>query len=160
MLPRPIRYRRLRRTDFSAVQALLAASGLPAPAPERAALSCFRRLAADLGSDLYLATADSRLLGVVHLTYARQLFRPPQARLEMLVVAPGDRGRGVGRGLAELAAARARRRGCAVIACVVAGQGGDAGTFFEHIGWRGAGAVVELGLAAGAAHGRIEQWRD
>ena len=84
MLPRPIRHRRARRTDFDAIAAILAASGLPAPAPERAGLRRFRRLVADLGTDLYVAETDARVLGIVHVTYVRPVSGAPRARLELL----------------------------------------------------------------------------
>src|SRR5689334_15065635 len=108
MFPQPIRHRRARRSDFDAISAIVAANGLPAPAAERAALRRFRNLVADLGADLYVAATGTQVLGVVHVTYSRRVIGGPRARLELLLVDPAERGRGVGRGLADLAATRAR----------------------------------------------------
>src|SRR5262249_30860791 len=91
MLPRPIRHRRGRRTDFVEIAGILAASEVPAPVPDRATLRRFRRIVSDLGADFYVALLDERLVGFVHVTYARQLAEAPRARVEALVVAPGAR---------------------------------------------------------------------
>jgi GNAT superfamily N-acetyltransferase len=131
-----IHHRRARRTDFDAIRAILSASGLPAPEPDRAGLRRFRRVVADLGADLYLAVAAARVVGVVHVSYARHLLTGPQARLELLAIAPDARRRGIGRGLATLAAMRARRRGCAVLRCGAAAQSDDASAFLSRAGWR------------------------
>lgn len=148
MHPRPIRHRRARRTDFDAIGVILAASGLPVPAPGRAALRRFRRLIADLGADLYVAETDARVLGVVHITYTRHLNGAPQARLEVLAVAPAARGQGVGRGLAALAAARARRRGCASLRCSAAvATDGARALLDRRFGWRAVGEEFEFDLA-------------
>src|SRR6185369_11526844 len=145
MFPLPVRHRRARRSDFDAVSAVLAANGRPAWAPERAALRRFRRLVDDLGADLYVAVAGADVLGVVHVTYSRSLTGPPRARLELLMVDPAARGRGVGRGLAALAAARARRRGCGSLHGS-AERESAAGRFLVALGWRSVGEEVELDL--------------
>lgn len=146
MLAGPIRHRRARHTDFDAVCAVLVASGLPATAREHGALRRFRRLVADLGADLYLAERGITVLGLVHITYARHLFCPPRARIELLVVAPPARGQSIGRGLAALAAARARRRGCAELRCSVAPGDDGARAFLARAGWRGSGEEFEFDL--------------
>ena len=114
-----VRIRRSRRTDFTAVMSLLANSGVPVPPPERATLRRFRQVVADLGGDFYLGAVDGALVGLVHVTYARQLARPPCARLDQLVVADGFRRRGIGSALVAFAQRRARQRGCAVLACTL-----------------------------------------
>jgi GNAT superfamily N-acetyltransferase len=141
-----IRHRRARRTDFEAIRALLTASGLAAPEPDRAGLRRFRRIVADLGADLYLAVADARVVGVVHVSYARHLDRGPQARLELLAVAPDVRRRGIGTGLAALVARRARRRGCAVLHCGTAGETDAGRDLLRRAGWRPAGQQFMLDL--------------
>jgi N-acetylglutamate synthase-like GNAT family acetyltransferase len=150
MQPRPIRHRRARRSDFDAICALVESSGLSAPGPERAALRRFRRLVADLGADLYVAEIDARVRGVVHVTYTRHLAHSPQARLELLAVAPEARQRGVGRSLVAVAAARARRRGCAELRCGRAAATGEARAFLLHTGWQRAGEELEFDLAVPA----------
>jgi GNAT superfamily N-acetyltransferase len=145
MFHQPIRHRRARRTDFDAVSAILAASGLPAPQPERAGLRRFRRLVADLGADFYVAEIAARVVGLVHVTYGRRLIGGAHARLELLVVAPETRGQGVGRSLIQLAASRARRRGCAALRCTAAPDD-QAAQFLGRVGWRPAGQELEFDL--------------
>jgi len=148
MQPTSVRHRRARRADFDAIRALLETSALSALGQERADLRRFRRLVADLGADLYVAERDTRVLGVVHVTYTRLLTRSPQARLQLLAVAPDARASGVGRALIALAAARARRRGCTALRCGTALATPDARAFLERIGWRRTGEELEFDLAA------------
>ena len=145
---RPIRLRRARRTDFETVRALLAAAGLPVAADDRGVRSRFRRLVADLGADLYVATVDERICGVVHVTYARHLIAGPQATLELLVVAPEARRQGIGRALVDGAARRAQRRHCVRLSGrrVPVGAAG----FFTHLGWRRSGEPLEFDLPVAA----------
>lgn len=150
MQPTPLRHRRARRADFDAIRALLESSGLSTLGQERADLRRFRRLVADLGADLYVAERDARVLGVVHVTYTRHLTRSPQARLQLLAVAPDARASGVGRALIALAAARARRRGCAALRCATAVAAAEARAFLDRTGWRRAGEELEFDLAAPA----------
>lgn len=146
MLPRPIHYRRARRTDFDAVGAILRASDAPAPPRDRAGLHRFRRVLADLGANVYVAESDGRLLGIVHTIYIRPVNRPPEARIELLVVDPPVRRQGVGRGLAALAAARARRHGCTTLRCGVA-PAAEGRAFFTRIGWRAGDDEFQFDLA-------------
>jgi ribosomal-protein-alanine N-acetyltransferase len=148
MFDRPVRHRRAQRIDFAAVAGLLAATGPAVVQPDRATLRGFRRLVADLGCDLYVATADSDIVGLVHVSYARRLAAPPGARMELLVVAPHARGRRIGRGLVELAAQRARQRGCRVLECAAAAATAQA--FLQHIGWETRGARFEFDLDGAA----------
>jgi GNAT superfamily N-acetyltransferase len=114
-----VHIRRGRRTDFTAVMHLLTASGVTVPVPDRATLRRFRQLVADLGGDFYLALVDDAVVGLVHVTYARQLAVPPSARLDQLVVAPSARRRGIGSALLAFAEGRARQRGCSAFTCVL-----------------------------------------
>lgn len=150
MLPRPYRIRRARRTDFVAVMEILSSCHLAVPPPDRATLRRFRNLVADLGSDLYVATVDERLVGVVHTTYARQVATYPFARLELLAVVPDARCQGIGTGLARHAEARARQRDCVRIGCDLSHLPAMAITentaFFSKSGWTAAGSVAFLAL--------------
>jgi GNAT superfamily N-acetyltransferase len=112
-----VHIRRGRRTDFTAVMELLAASDTAVPPPERASLRRFRQLVNDLGGDFYLALVDGQLAGLVHVTYARQLAAAPAARLEWLVVATAHRRSGTGTALLCFAQRRARQRGCGTLSC-------------------------------------------
>jgi GNAT superfamily N-acetyltransferase len=148
MLPRPHRLRRARRSDFDAIWTLLIQRGSAAPGePDRATLRRFRRVIADLGADLYVAVADDRPLGLVHVTYARRLAGPPEARLELLVAGPpGASGDDTARALMALATDRARRRGCMVMRCVAGAPAVD-GAALERLGWRRAGDALQVDLA-------------
>jgi GNAT superfamily N-acetyltransferase len=134
MLRPPVRLRRGRRTDFVAVMAVLAASGVPTPPPDRATLRRFRRVVADLGTDLYLAVVAEHVVGFVHVSYTRQLTVGAVARLELLCVTPDARARGVGRTLLDHAVERARRRGCSELCSGTDLDEATAG-FLTHAGW-------------------------
>jgi len=147
----PIRHRRARRTDADAVWTLLSDAGIEAPAEDRTGLRRFRRLVADLGGDLYLAERDASLVGLVHITYARHLLAGQRATLALLVVAPEARRCGVGAGLIDLAAARARRRGCPLLAWPGSDAAACGRDWLRRRGWREVGAhlLVDLTGAAG-----------
>lgn len=147
MLFGSVRHRRARRTDFDAIRTIVEASGLSAPALERTALRRFRRVVADLGADLYVAEVETRVIGVVHVTYARHLAGPAEAQLALLAVAPEVRRQGVGRGLVALAAARAQRRGCGALRCGAAAGSDHTRAFLGRTGWRGRGEMHEFDLA-------------
>jgi len=129
-----VHIRRGRRTDFTAVMNVLAASGVAVPPPDRATLRRFRNIVADLGTDLYLAMVDGTVAGFVHVTYARQLTVLPQARLDQLVVAAAFRRRGIGSALLAFARHRARRRGCADLSCALLSGSAPARQFLEKAG--------------------------
>jgi GNAT superfamily N-acetyltransferase len=152
MLPRPIRHRRGRRTDFVEIAGILAASDVPVPVPDRATLRRFRRIVSDLGSDFYVALFEERLVGFVHVTYARQLADAPRARVEALIVEPAARRHGVGGSLAELARRRAERRGCRDLSYAAGALQPGAAPFLVRQGWSASGEVFLLALV-GAAHG-------
>lgn len=144
---RPIRIRRGRRTDFAAVLGVLAGAHTLVPPPDRRALHRFRKLVADLGSDLYLATIDERVVGVVHVTYARRLEGAPLATLATLAVAEPSRGRGVAAALLRFAADRARKRGCGRLHCALADEPGPAArALLQRAGARPRGAAFDLPL--------------
>lgn len=106
-LPR-ITIRRARRTDFGAVAALAGAS----ERPSRRELRRFRSVVADLGCDFYLAVLAEAVVGYVHVSYVRQLFASPRARIEELQASPGPREREIRESLLRFARERALRRGC------------------------------------------------
>lgn len=148
MPSRPIRVRRVRRSDFDAVTDLLAAAALSLPGDDRMRRSRFRRLVADLGSDPYVALVDDQMCGIVHVSYARHLLAEQQATLELLLVAPAMRRHGVGRTLLAAAAARARSRGCRRLHC--RRLPALAAPFFSAIGWHGAGEQIQFDLPVAA----------
>jgi N-acetylglutamate synthase-like GNAT family acetyltransferase len=144
----PIRNRRARRADFGAVREILAAGGAVPAAPDRAHLRRFRRVVADLGDDFYVAVAGERVVGFVHLSYARQIFRAGRARVETLLVAPEWRERGVASSLLELAMTRARRRGCAEIGWVPP-PSSEVRTLLAGLGWQSSEESFRVDLAGG-----------
>ena len=105
-----IRIRRGRRTDYAALAALC---GWPAVDGSRArSVRMFRRTVADLAYDLYVAEGNGAIVGVVAVSYVRELRLGGQrATLEELVVDRERRRSGVGRRLVEFVIERARRRG-------------------------------------------------
>jgi len=129
-----VHIRRGRRTDFTAVMRLLAASGVTVPVPDRATLRRFRQLVADLGGDFYLALVDDAVVGLVHVAYARQLAAPPSARLDQLVVAPTARRRGIASALLAFVEERAQRRGCSAFTCIVPDADAVARAFLGRAG--------------------------
>lgn len=137
-----IQIRRSRRTDFTAVMQLLAASNVAVPPPERATLRRFRGLVTDLGTDFYLALLDGAVAGLVHMSYARQLARPPVARLEQLLVAEAARRRGIGSALLSFAQRRAHRRGCGSLSCAVPPGSPVASAFLRKAGLQSNGEWV------------------
>lgn len=141
-----VRIRRGRRTDFTAVMQLLAASGTPVPPPERATLRRFRHLVADLGADFYLALVDGALAGLIHVTYVRQLAAAPAARVEQLVVATARRRCGIGASLLRFAQQRARQHGCDTLSCTPADGAPAARPFLEKGGLTAHGARYIQGL--------------
>lgn len=108
--------RRGRRQDFAAVMRLLA-PGTEAE-PDRRTLRRFRHVAADLGADLYVATLGGKVVGVIHLSYARTLGGGQRARIEDLAADREYAADDIARRLLEFGLGRARRRDCASLGCV------------------------------------------
>jgi GNAT superfamily N-acetyltransferase len=129
-----LQIRRGRRTDFTAVMALLAHGGMRLPPADRRTLRRFRLLVADLGTDFYVAMVDGTTAGLVHVTYARQLTQGPAAALDRLVVAEAFRGKGIGRALLAFAQRRARKRGCATFSCALPAAARNRRRFLERSG--------------------------
>jgi ribosomal protein S18 acetylase RimI-like enzyme len=134
-----VHVRRGRRTDFTAVMRLLANAAIAVPPPDRATLRRFRNLVADLGADFYTASVDGELVGLVHVTYARQLTRPPRATLDWLLVDRACRRRGVGSALLAFVRQRARQRGCDTLGCSVPPDNTSVRAFLEKAGWQRSG---------------------
>jgi len=101
--------RRARRTDFERVATL---AGIDAGAAERRALRHFRRVVADLGTDFYVAVVEQAVVGFVYVSYVRQPFAPPRARIEELRIGAALRPEEVRQALLNFACERAGQRGC------------------------------------------------
>ena len=130
---------------------ILASCEMPLPPADRATLRRFRHVVADLGNDLYVATVDESMVGIVHASYARQVTTYPLARIELLAVAPPVRRRGVGTALVRHIEDRARQRACVRVSCdmsgVTLGPAQDITAFFSHVGWGSTGIVWSRALA-------------
>lgn len=146
-----VHIRRGRRTDFTAVMALLAQGRMPLPSADRATLRRFRLLVADLGTDFYVATVDGTIVGLVHVTYARQLTQGPAAALDQLVVAEAFRGKGIGTALLGFAQRRARKRGCATFSCGLPTTERSQRGFLERSGLEAQGEWLVVHWAAARA---------
>lgn len=153
----PLRIRRCRRTDFTAVMHLLAVDE-PAAVPERRTLRRFRAIVNDLGSDLYVALVDGTMAGLVYVTYVRRLAVAPRAQIERLIVAEPFRRRDIGSALFEFARERAIRRGCGTLICSVPKPDAVAAGFLERRGMRLGGQffAMELNTVPGTEDGGRE----
>lgn len=76
------------------------------------------------------------LLGWVHVCARLLLIDPPSAFVEGVVVAPGERRRGVGRALMSVAEDWARDRGALVIRLRSGATREDAHAFYRDLGYR------------------------
>ena len=140
------RIRRGRRTDYAALAALGAWPGV-AGSPARS-IRLFRRVAADLAYDLYVAEAGEQSIGFVAVSYVRVLGLGGQrATLEALVVHPEFRGHGVGRRLLELVLRRAERREVRAFEARPADEMAE--RFLDHLGFRPRGRRYEWSIGGG-----------
>jgi GNAT superfamily N-acetyltransferase len=139
-----VHIRRGRRTDYAALAALCSWPR-DDQRPARS-LRLFRRTVSDLAYDLYVADHRGEAVGVVAVSYVRELGLGGQrATLEELLVHPERRGVGIGRRLLEFAVHRARRRGARRFEARPADE--TAGRFLGHVGLKPSGSryAFELG---------------
>jgi len=129
-----MRIRPITAADASAIATLSGGLGYETEAGDMAV-----RLAAVLaaaGHAVFGADAgDGALLGWVHVCARLLLIDPPSAFVEGLVVAPGERRRGVGRALMAAAEDWARDRGALVIRLRSAATREDAHAFYRELGY-------------------------
>ena len=109
-----VRVRRGRRRDLEGVQSLLGED-------ERAGLErLFRRIVADLGTDVYVAEdGEGAIVGLVSVVYARSLVRGGLSAMLDGARARPEPGPAVLEGLLAFAEERARKRGCRRLAAWV-----------------------------------------
>lgn len=105
-----LRIRRGRRQDFVAVRRLLGST--PEAEADRRTLRRFRHIAADLGADLYVAHLAGKVVGVVHVSYARQITGGQRARIEDLAADREYGQHSIESRLLAFALERARKRAC------------------------------------------------
>ena len=136
-----VRVRRGRRDDLPRVLALLGRESGPR------ATRLYRRVVADLGTDLYVAEdAGGEVVGLVSIVYSRSLFRGGlAARLDAARASPSP----LLDGLIAFAERRARRRGCQRLEATLDGGDPVLHTALRARGYRGADALVaDLGTPA------------
>jgi len=130
-----VRVRRGRRRDFAQVQSLVDAAA-------RAHLErVFRRIVADLGTDVYVAeSGDGEIVGLIAVTYARSLVRGGISA--MLDGARTRRERDILDGLVAFAEERARKRGCDRLTAWVAPDDADLRATLVARGYRAGDLLV------------------
>jgi hypothetical protein len=102
-----VRVRRGRRRDLAGVESLLG------PAARSGIERIFRRIVADLGTDVYVAEdRQGAIVGLVSVVYARSLVRGGVSAVLDGARARPEPGPGVLEGLVAFAEERARKRGC------------------------------------------------
>jgi hypothetical protein len=139
-----VRVRRGRRGDLPRVLALLGVASTPSH------LRLYRRVVADLGTDLYVAEdAAGGVVGLVSIVYSRSLFRGGlSARLDG-ARASASPAAPVLDGLIAFAERRARRRGCRRLEAALDGGDPELHTALLARGYRAAESLV-ADLGAGA----------
>ena len=132
-----VRVRRGRRDDLPRVLALLGRDSTPGTA------RLYRRVVADLGTDLYVAEdAVGEVVGLVAIVYSRSLFQGGlSARLDGARAATSPAAP-VLDGLIAFAERRARRRGCRRLEAALDGGDPELHTALRARGYRGAEALV------------------
>ena len=115
-----LRVRRGRRCDLAQVRALLGTSG------DDRLERVFRRIVADLGTDVYVAEDDGgEIVGLVAVVYARSLVRGGLSATLDGARARREPARPLLERLVAFAEERARKRGCARLAARVAPDEAD-----------------------------------
>ncbi|HEX8623893.1 MAG TPA: GNAT family N-acetyltransferase [Allosphingosinicella sp.] len=110
--PRPLSVRSARPADSEAVAGLVAGLGFEAGSDDIA----IRLAALKKAGEAPLVAEQGEVIGVLAWHVTPVLHRPkPVGRITMMVVADGERRRGVGRALVEAAFEEMRGRGCGLI---------------------------------------------
>jgi len=119
--------------DASAMAALIAELGFPAPADTIASRLNILLGAAEV---VLVAARDGVLLGLVTVHITPMLHRPtPVGRFTALVVTERARRQGVGRALVESAERLLKARGCGLVEVTSNQRLSDAHSFYERLGY-------------------------
>ncbi|MFI6152936.1 GNAT family N-acetyltransferase [Kitasatospora sp. NPDC051170] len=140
-MPVPI-LRPATRADLPAVLALLADEEKVVDPAGIVVGEAYERAFADIEADprnemLVLVEADGTVIGCLQATYIPGLGKggAERALIEAVRIRADRRGGGLGRTLMELAAARARDRGCALVQLTSNKQREDAHRFYASLGY-------------------------
>ena len=120
--------------DSLAVQELLSQLGYAFTVEDvRSRLARFAKQSAD---PILLAIEDDRAVGLVAMHWAFMLHHTePVARITVLIVCDGARGKGIGRILVDAGAALAEQAGCNRLELTTAIHRTDAQAFYEALGF-------------------------
>lgn len=124
--------------DAEAVAELVGQLGYPT---EMAAVeSRIERLVKDPASEIFVAVADRQIVGLATLHLVPLIeYDGPACQLTALVVAEGQRGRGVGRKLTQAVEDTARARGCFGVVVTSGIWRPDAHAFYRAYGFEETG---------------------
>lgn len=136
-------FRAATRQDLPAVLALLAqdddvtAAATAAPEVTEAHERAFAAIGADPRNEMLVLEADGDLVGCLQLTYIPGLGQGGRERalVEAVRIRADRRGGGLGARLMELAADRARERGCGLMQLTSNKRRGAAHRFYERLGY-------------------------
>lgn len=145
-------FRDARRDKVPRIVALLAADPISASreeAPGDAYLAAFDDIAADPRSRLIVADIDGEVAGTLQLTLIPGLTRGGMLRgqIEGVHVAPGQRGKGVGRTMITWAIDEARRAGCGLVQLTSDKRRTDAIRFYRSLGFEATHEGLKVSLA-------------
>ncbi len=145
-------FRTARRQDLPAVLALLAQDDAPErvsePVSEAHELA-FAAIEADPRNEMLVLEEDGVLLGCLQLTYIPGLGQGGRERalVEAVRIRADRRGGGLGARLMELAAGRARERGCGLMQLTSNKRRTAAHRFYERLGYARSHEGFKLPLA-------------
>ena len=96
----------------------------------------FERFLAQADNYVYVAGAEGGIVGVMSMYVGVTLYDDrPYASIEMLIVAPGLRGQGLGKRFLDVAFARAKERGCGEIGVDTSTDNEGAIRFYREYGF-------------------------
>lgn len=154
-------FRTATRQDLPAVLALLTQDDPPgAVAPEAVEVTAaheraFAAIGADARNEMLVLVEDGAVLGCLQLTYIPGLGQGGRERalVEAVRIRADRRGGGLGARLMELAAERARERGCGLMQLTSDKRRGAAHRFYERLGFTRSHEGFKLPLGQAVSFG-------
>jgi GNAT superfamily N-acetyltransferase len=151
----PVRLRRARRSDVTAIVGLLAddplgarRDGVRTAADLAAYEQAFGRVDRDPAQLLVVAEAEGAVIGTMQLSFLPGLARrgATRAQIEAVRVAAGWRSRGLGSAMLGWAIGEARRRDCALVQLTTDKSRGEAHRFYAKLGFVASHEGLKLAL--------------